>query len=177
LGQGHEQRFSQLQQADGLAFRLDALPAKMASLILRRQKHAHRQFLTAVQTLAIVRRFSLRIETTLFRYQRRYASPVGPSLECRCDGVKVRGLSMSESPAGLASNDGEDTSTPLLSFPSPPKVMMVDDEKLNSFVVAEYLRAAGFRELAYTTDPFEALPLAQRVRPRRDIARPANAEA
>jgi hypothetical protein len=34
---------------------LDRLPAKMGSLILRRQTHAHRQFLTAVQTLAIVR--------------------------------------------------------------------------------------------------------------------------
>jgi len=31
---------------------LDTLPPKMAALILRRQKHAHRQFLTAIQTLA-----------------------------------------------------------------------------------------------------------------------------
>jgi len=46
----------QLQQADNLASQIDALPAKMANLILRRQRHAHRQFLTAVQTLAIVRR-------------------------------------------------------------------------------------------------------------------------
>jgi hypothetical protein len=35
---------------------LDTLTAKTANLILRRQKHAHRQFLTAVQTLATVRR-------------------------------------------------------------------------------------------------------------------------
>jgi hypothetical protein len=46
----------QLQQADGLASQMDILAPKMATLILRRQKHAHRQFLTAVQTLAIVRR-------------------------------------------------------------------------------------------------------------------------
>jgi hypothetical protein len=46
----------QLQQADGLASQIDALPPKMATVILRRQKHSHRQFLTAVQTLAIVRR-------------------------------------------------------------------------------------------------------------------------
>jgi len=46
----------QLQQADGLASQIDTLPAKMASLILRRQKHADRQFLTAVHTLAMVRR-------------------------------------------------------------------------------------------------------------------------
>jgi hypothetical protein len=48
----------QLQQADGLASRLDVLPAKMAALILRRQKHAHRQFLTAVHTLAMVRQLA-----------------------------------------------------------------------------------------------------------------------
>jgi hypothetical protein len=51
----------QLQQADGLASQLDALPAKMATLILRRQRHAHRQFLTAIQTLAAVRRLQLRL--------------------------------------------------------------------------------------------------------------------
>jgi hypothetical protein len=46
----------QVQQADSLASQIDALPTKMATLILRRQKHAHRQLLTAVHTLAIVRR-------------------------------------------------------------------------------------------------------------------------
>ncbi|HEX4143081.1 MAG TPA: hypothetical protein VHY91_05995 [Pirellulales bacterium] len=46
----------QLQQADGLASQMDTCPPKMATLILRRQKHAHRQFMTAIQTLAIVRR-------------------------------------------------------------------------------------------------------------------------
>ena len=55
-GQRHEQRLSQLQQADGLASQLDTLPAKTGAVILRRQKHAHRQFLTAVQTLVVVRR-------------------------------------------------------------------------------------------------------------------------
>ena len=44
----------QLQQADGLASQIDGMLPKLATLILRRQKHAHRQFLTAVQTLAIV---------------------------------------------------------------------------------------------------------------------------
>jgi hypothetical protein len=44
-----------LQQADGLASQIDALPAKMATLVLHRQRHAHRQFLTAVHTLALVR--------------------------------------------------------------------------------------------------------------------------
>jgi len=46
----------QLQQADGLASQMDGLLPKTAALILRHQKHAHRQFLTAVHTLAIVRR-------------------------------------------------------------------------------------------------------------------------
>jgi hypothetical protein len=46
----------QLQQADGLSSQLDTLPAKMATLILRQQRHAHRQFLTAIHTLAMVRR-------------------------------------------------------------------------------------------------------------------------
>jgi hypothetical protein len=46
----------QLQQADGLALQMDTLPAKMAALIVRRQKHAHRQILTAFHMLALVRR-------------------------------------------------------------------------------------------------------------------------
>ena len=45
-----------VQQADGLASQMDGQLPKMATLILRRQKHSHRQFLTAVQTLAMVRR-------------------------------------------------------------------------------------------------------------------------
>jgi hypothetical protein len=33
----------------------------MATLILRRQKHAHRQFLAAIHTLALVRRLKPRV--------------------------------------------------------------------------------------------------------------------
>ena len=46
----------QLQQADGLALQINTLPPKMGAPILRRQKHARRQCLTAVQTLVMVRR-------------------------------------------------------------------------------------------------------------------------
>ena len=45
------------------------------------------------------------------------------------------------------------------------KIMMVDDEKLNILVVAEYLKAEGYRELVYTNDPSQALSLAARERP------------
>jgi len=44
-------------------------------------------------------------------------------------------------------------------------IMMIDDEKLNSFVVAVYLKADGYRELVHTTDPLNAMSLAMRVRP------------
>jgi CheY-like chemotaxis protein len=43
--------------------------------------------------------------------------------------------------------------------------MMVDDEKLNSFVVAEYLKTAGYRDLFHTDDPLQVLSLAHRLRP------------
>jgi CheY-like chemotaxis protein len=42
-----------------------------------------------------------------------------------------------------------------------PKIMMIDDEKLNSYVVAEYLRLDGYRDLIHTEDPVEALSLAR----------------
>jgi CheY-like chemotaxis protein len=42
---------------------------------------------------------------------------------------------------------------------------LVDDEKLNSFVVAEYLKLAGYRDLFHTDDPLRVLSLAYRVRP------------
>ncbi len=45
------------------------------------------------------------------------------------------------------------------------KILLVDDEKLNSFVVAEYLKAAGYRDLIYTTDPFAALGMVYHQRP------------
>ena len=44
-------------------------------------------------------------------------------------------------------------------------VLMVDDEKLNSFVVAVYLKAGGYRELVHTTDPLAAIALAERTHP------------
>jgi putative two-component system response regulator len=45
------------------------------------------------------------------------------------------------------------------------KIMMVDDEKLNILVVAEYLKSAGYRDLVHTNDPSQALSLAGRERP------------
>jgi CheY-like chemotaxis protein len=44
-------------------------------------------------------------------------------------------------------------------------IMMIDDEKLNSFVVAVYLKADGYRDLVHTTDPVNAMSMAARVRP------------
>ncbi len=60
---------------------------------------------------------------------------------------------------------GEDVSSTFLRYPKTAKVLMVDDDKLNSFVVAEYLKADGFRDLVYTTDPFSALRMAYQERP------------
>lgn len=42
---------------------------------------------------------------------------------------------------------------------------MIDDEKLNSFVIAMYLKTDGYRELVHTTDPVNAIALATRLRP------------
>jgi putative two-component system response regulator len=50
-------------------------------------------------------------------------------------------------------------------LPAKPKIMMVDDEKLNIYVVAEYLKSDGYRDLVYTNDPSQALSLAGRERP------------
>jgi two-component system cell cycle response regulator DivK len=44
-------------------------------------------------------------------------------------------------------------------------ILMIDDEKLNSFVVAEYLKMGGYRDLVHTADPLGAISLAHRVRP------------
>lgn len=49
--------------------------------------------------------------------------------------------------------------------PDSATILMVDDEKLNSFVVAVYLKAAGYRELVHTVDPLQAMALATRTRP------------
>ncbi len=45
------------------------------------------------------------------------------------------------------------------------KIMMVDDEKLNIYVVCEHLKAGGYRDLIYTDEPLQALSLANRERP------------
>ena len=50
-------------------------------------------------------------------------------------------------------------------LPKNSKIMMVDDEKLNILVVAEHLKAAGYRDLIYTDDSSQALSLAGRERP------------
>jgi CheY-like chemotaxis protein len=44
-------------------------------------------------------------------------------------------------------------------------ILMIDDEKLNSFVIAMYLKTDGYRELVHTTDPVNAIALATRLRP------------
>jgi CheY-like chemotaxis protein len=49
--------------------------------------------------------------------------------------------------------------------PENSTVLMIDDEKLNSFVVAVYLKAGGYRELVHTTDPLAAIALAERTHP------------
>jgi DNA-binding response OmpR family regulator len=64
-----------------------------------------------------------------------------------------------------APQNGQDLSAALASLPVRPKVMLVDDEKLNSFVIAEFLKADGYRDLVYTTDPCEAVSLAHQMRP------------
>jgi len=45
------------------------------------------------------------------------------------------------------------------------KIMMIDDEKLNILVVAEYLKLEGYRDLVFTNDPSQALSLAVGERP------------
>lgn len=48
--------------------------------------------------------------------------------------------------------------------PSPSAtILMVDDERLNSMVVAVYLKAGGYRELVQTTNPRNAIALAKEV--------------
>ena len=71
--------------------------------------------------------------------------------------------SPSSQPAGVVA--GEEISAAFLGPPARPKVMMVDDDKLNSFVIAEYLKSDGYRDLVYTTDPLQALSLAHHVLP------------
>ena len=68
-------------------------------------------------------------------------------------------------PIGCPTAAGQDVSAVPVSLPARPRVMMVDDEKLNSLVVGEYLKADGYRDVAYTTDPREALSLAHAYAP------------
>ena len=46
----------QRQQVDGFASQLEKLPKQVGALVLQRQKHARRQFLRAIRTLATVKR-------------------------------------------------------------------------------------------------------------------------
>jgi putative two-component system response regulator len=63
-----------------------------------------------------------------------------------------------------SAGDSEKPATPS-ALPARPKIMMVDDEKLNIYVVAEYLKTGGYRDLIFTDDPLQALLLASRERP------------
>jgi putative two-component system response regulator len=45
------------------------------------------------------------------------------------------------------------------------RIVIVDDEELNILVVGEYLKSAGYHELAHTTDPFRAIGLIAKERP------------
>jgi DNA-binding response OmpR family regulator len=71
----------------------------------------------------------------------------------------------SQSPTCAATASGESLSAEFIGQPARPKVMMVDDDKLNSFVIAEYLKSDGYRDLVYTTDPFMAVSLGRHVLP------------
>ncbi len=51
--------------------------------------------------------------------------------------------------------------TGVVDLPAHPKIMVVDDEKLNTLVVTEYLEAGGYRDIVSTDNPFEALVLAR----------------
>ena len=50
-----------------------------------------------------------------------------------------------------------------LALPRRPRIMMVDDEKLNSYVVAEYLKSDGHCDLIHVDNPLQALELATHV--------------
>ncbi len=50
-------------------------------------------------------------------------------------------------------------------LPQHAKIMMVDDEKLNILVVAEYLKSDGYRGLIHTLEPLKALAMIGRERP------------
>ncbi|MGD9646582.1 MAG: HD domain-containing phosphohydrolase [Pirellulales bacterium] len=50
-------------------------------------------------------------------------------------------------------------------LPTHPKIMLVDDEKLNNAVIAEFLEAGGYHNLVSTEDPFQVVPLAVEQKP------------
>jgi putative two-component system response regulator len=70
-----------------------------------------------------------------------------------------------EQAAGFASAANMTSQAARSALPTRHKIMMVDDEKLNILVVAEYLKADGYHDLVYTDDPAQALSLAGRERP------------
>ncbi|HEX4147102.1 MAG TPA: response regulator [Pirellulales bacterium] len=73
-------------------------------------------------------------------------------------------LGSSTSPPGREAS-GEEISAAFLCRPARPKVMLVDDDKLNSFVIAEYLKSDGYRDLVYTTNPCDAVALGHHMLP------------
>lgn len=46
-----------------------------------------------------------------------------------------------------------------------PRILMVDDEKLNSFFVAELLKRDGFRDILHTSDARRAMDIVREQRP------------
>ncbi len=62
-----------------------------------------------------------------------------------------------------ASNRRACSSSPVA--PARRKVLMVDDEELNVQVVAEYLKADGYRDVVFTTDAVQAIGLIAREQP------------
>ena len=86
-----------------------------------------------------------------------------PNQTCK---VPINGRPPGIEPAtGVVSSTDKARTADVVSASRQPKIMMVDDEKLNSFVVAEYLKSGGYRDLVQTDDPLQVLSLAQRVRP------------
>ncbi len=82
-------------------------------------------------------------------------------LEAHVDDV----LSSHDSLSKVGSAGGKDNPVTPFALPTRPKIMMVDDEKLNIYVVAEHLKTDGYRDLIYTDDPLQALLLASHELP------------
>jgi putative two-component system response regulator len=71
----------------------------------------------------------------------------------------------SKQPIDVGAAAGKENPAACSGLPWQAKIMMVDDERLDSLVVAEYLKTGGYRDLIYTVDPLAALPLAAAERP------------